>query len=317
MTLNQNEFLANLVNLVVETRVNVTTNGRRINDLIDFCLTDTIEYGDGKMLISVDTLDIKDYSQSSSLLTNELPTIDEQVLETTDRKFIHVTLNRYIMKGAFANEYSLSEALAVIEGMLEKTKDIYMYRKIVKAFENWSSNVNTQIVSIDIVDTSTLTGSAKIDQDKANAIKIYTAIRKYALNMQTPSRKYNELEYEEMYNADELGFVVTEKYDTYLNTNAYASLLNSDKLNNIQLYGKSIILPSDQVDEANEKTIGWLCSEKKYQIAPRFMVSGSFEDISNLNVQDFLHFWLNSGFAKGLAMIKFVVNLVQPTTATA
>lgn len=317
MTLNQNEFLSNLVNLVVETRVNATTNGKRINDLIDFCLTDTIEYGEGKLLISVDTLKVSEYSQTSSLLTNELPIVDEQVIETTDRKFIHLTLNRYLMKGAFANEYSLSEALAVIESMLEKTKNIYMYRKIVEAFENWTSPVETQTVTIDIVNTSTLSGSAKLEQDKANAIKIYENVRKYALNMQTPSRKYNELGYEEMYNANDLGFIVNEKYDTYMNTYAYASLLNSDKLNNIQLYDKSIILPTDQINEGNINTIGWLCSKYKYQIAPRFMVSGSFEDISNLNIQDFLHFWLNSGFAKGLAMVKFVARLVDPVVVGA
>lgn len=315
MTLNQNEFLGNLVNLVVVTRVNSTTNGTRINDLIEACLTDTIEYGEGKLLVSVDTLQVEDYSQTSTLLTNKLPTVDEQEIETTDKKFIHLTLNRYLTKGAFANEYSLSEALAVIESMLEKTKNIYMYKKIVTAFEGWSSNVATQSVEIEIVNTSTLTGATKVEQDKANAIKIYETIRKYSLNMQAPSRKYNELQFEEMYNAEELDFITNELYDTYINTNAYASLLNSDKLNNIQLYSKSIVIPTDQLTSQSQNVIGWLCSKYKYQIAPRFMVTTDFFDGSNLNDQKFLHFWLNSGFAKGLAMIKFTAKLVDPVEA--
>lgn len=317
--LNQNEFLASLYNLVVVTRVNSTTNGKRINDLIDACLVDTIEYGEGKMLVSVDTLAVKDYSQTSSILTNSPPTVDEQYLETTDKKYIQLTTNRYLMKGAFANEYSMSEALAMIESMLEKTKDIYMYKKIVNAFATWAPELapeqasnNTQVVTIDLIDTTNLTGEELTEAQKSNALTIYQKVRELSLNMQSPDRDYNDLKYEEMYNADELEFIVNGKFDSLINTYAYASLLNSDKLDNIQLYEKSIIIPQKQLPTAtNETLIGFLASKYKYQIAPRFMVTADFFDGSNLNDQKFLHFWLNSGFARGLACVKLVANFVK------
>lgn len=318
MQLNQNEFVANLMNVIVKFRLNDTASGRRINDLLDATIVDETKFGDSMAVISVDTLTVKDYSDTSSLLAVNKPTMDEQILTTTDRKLIEVTINRYLMAGAFADEYALSEAIARIESMLEKTKNIYNYKKTVLAYQGWTPvdtdgdpvNEDTQIITIDLKSTAGLDGTALKDTNTANALKIYETIREHALNMQAPSRKYNELQYEEMYNAEDMIFIANAKYDTLINTHAYASLLNSDKLNNIMLYDKSIVVPNDQFTDTPTKdnTIGWLASKFKYMISPRFILVTSFLDGSTLNLNEFLHMWLISGFARGLGMIKFVAN---------
>lgn len=320
MQLNQNEFVANLMNVIVKFRLNDTASGRRINDLLDATIVDETKFGDSMAVISVDTLNVKDYSETSSLLAVNKPVMDEQILTTTDKKLIEVTINRYLMAGAFADEYALSEAIARIESMLEKTKNIYNYKKTVLAYQGWKPldpdgqpvNQTTQVVTIDLVSTDGLKGTALKDTNTANALKIYETIREYALNMQAPSREYNELKYEEMYNADDMIFITNAKYDTLINTHAYASLLNSDKLNNIKLYDKSIVVPNNQFTDSTtkEKTIGWLASKFKYMISPRFILVTSFLDGSTLNLNEFLHMWLISGFARGLGMIKFVANYV-------
>lgn len=318
--LNQNEFVANLVNLVVKTKMNNTTGGRRINDLLEATIVDEVRFGDSMGLITADTLPVKDYAETSSLLTPQKPTLDEQILSTTDRKLIEVTINRYLMAGAFADEYALAEAIATIESMLEKTKNIYNYKKTVKAYETWSPvdrdgdpvNEDSQIITIDLIDTEGMSGVELTETKTANALKVYETIRKYSLNMQSPSRAYNELNFEEMYNADEMNLIVNSKFDSLVNTYAYARQLNSDKLDNVQLYAKSIIIPEEQFTDENTKetTIGWLASKFKYQIAPRFILMTSFFDGSNLNLNEFLHMWLISGFARGLGMIKLVANYV-------
>lgn len=324
MQLNQNEFLPNLLNLVVMTRINNSVNGKRINDLLASVFVDPIEYGDGELLISVDTLNASDYSETSSLLKATKPTINEQYLSTTDKKFVAVTLNRYLMKGAFANEYSLADCLAVIESMLEKTKDIYCYKKTVKALEDWTPtdnagspvNADTQKITIDLIQTTGMTGNTLVETEKANALKVYTTIRNIALNIQAPSRNYNELQFEEMYNADQLNMYINSKFDTQINTYAYASLLNSEKLNNIEQYKKSIIIPTEQFKSENQETlIGWLAVDKKYRIAPRFVLATSFFDGSNLNLNEWLHFWLVSGFDKGKAMVKFTAKYTAPANS--
>lgn len=314
LTLNQNEFLGNMVNLVVKTRVNRTVKGERINELIDSCLVEGTPYGDGSLHISVDTLTVGDYSETSSILTNVKPTVDEQVISTTDRKKIQVTLNRWVARGAFADEYSVDEMLGAVEEMLQKTKMIYLYKKIVSAYDGWVPTQATQTIVVDLIDTTGMTGITKTESEKANALSIYTAQKKASLALQGPSRKYNDLEFEEMYNADDMDFISNGKFESLVNTYAYASLLDSDKLNNIKLYDKSIVIPEEQFPtEAIQKLcIGWLVSKGKYEISPRFEVMTSFEDGSNLMIQDFLHFWLNSGFVNGLAGVKFVANFVAP-----
>lgn len=307
MTLNQNEFVSDLLNLVLELKVNKTTNGERVNELINEFTSDMVEYGDSKGYISVDTLTASDYSKTSSLLQVNEPTMDEQFLTTTDRKKIAVSISRYLMKGAFTGENSLSEAIAVIESMLEKTKVIYTYKKIVSAFENYVPTEATQVVSVALDSEAGLSGADLEAVRRINAIKLHSAMRDVSIEMQTPTRKYNDLAYEEMYNADDLVFVKNSEIETYINAYAFAELLNSDKLNNIKLYDKSILIPQSQFTGDQSKTIGWLCSKGKYQILPRFVVATSFVDGSNLMTQEWLHFWYISGFVNGLACVKFVI----------
>lgn len=307
MTLNQNEFVSDLLNLVLELKVNKTTKGERVNELINEFYGDAVEYGDSKGYISVDTLTASDYSKTSSLLQVNEPTMDEQFLSTTDRKKIAVSISRYLMKGAFTGENSISEAIAVIESMLEKTKVIYTYKKIVNAFENYVPTEATQTYSVTLDSEAGLSGADLEAVRRINAIKLHSAMRDVSIEMQTPTRKYNDLGFEEMYNADDLVFVKNSEIETYINAYAFAELLNSDKLNNIKLYDKSILIPSSQFTGDQSKTIGWLCSKGKYQILPRFVIATSFVDGSNLMTNEWLHFWYISGFVNGLACVKFVI----------
>ena len=304
--MNQNEFVSDLLNLVLEVKVNKTTNGERVNELIREFSGDTVEYGDTKAYISVDTLSTSDYSKTSSLLTVSEPTMDEQFLSTTDRKKIAVSISRYLMKGAFTGENSLSEAIAVMESMLEKTKIIYTYKKIVSAFENYVPTQATQTIEVVFDQITGLSGADLEATQRMNAIALYRAVREVSLGMQTPSRKYNDLGYEEMYNPDDLVFVKNSDIESFENAYAYAELLNSDKLNDIKLYDKSILIPKEQFSGNVGRLVGWLCSKGKYQVLPRFVVATSFADGSNLMLNEWLHFWYISGFVNGLACVKIV-----------
>ena len=62
--LNQNEFIEDIFNLVIQVRTNKTTEGTRVNELIDAFYGDAVEYGDSKGYISVDTLSASDYSKT-------------------------------------------------------------------------------------------------------------------------------------------------------------------------------------------------------------------------------------------------------------
>lgn len=314
--LNQNEFLANLCNLVVVTRINKTVNDID-SPLVRSCMMEDVPYGDSKLLITVDTLEAKDYSKTSSLLTVSEPTVDEQELETTDKKFFTVTLNRYLLKGAFANEYSMSDCVAVILSMLQKSKGIYLYKKVVGAYENWTPTQTDQTLTIDLIDTTDMTGQELYSAQVTNAKTILKKIQNLYENMTAPTRKYNDIEYETFMSGDDYKLILNSNFSNLIDVDALATLLNSSKITDKQTWRETYIIPSEQFTNSDTKTkvIGWLGDREKYQISPRFEVATSFSDGSNLMDNNWLHFWLISGMAKGLNLVKIVANFVAPAGA--
>ena len=324
MQFNQNEFVGGLTNLCVNVYVNdAVAEGQ--DRLVASCMHEAVSFGDKAALISVDTLPVSDYADASSLLSVVKPIMDEQQLDTTDRKKIQVTLNKYLMAGAFTGEYSLAEAFAVILSMLTKTKDIYLYKKVVAAYEGYVGGkendgtlkpmLATQTITIDLVDVSELTSEVEKQAARtANSNKCLEVMLKTYHNLCAPSRKYNELGYETKSKPSDLKFVVNDNFETGFVTNSFATLLNSGRISEKETWSETIVIPEDQFasDTTKENVIGWFGHKDKYQIKPRFEVGTSFFDASNLNQNDWLHFWLISGFANGLPMVKFVANFITP-----
>lgn len=323
MQFNQNEFVGSLTNLCVNIFVNDTVAEGQ-DRLVASCMHEAVSFGDKAALISVDTLPVSDYADASSLLSVVKPIMDEQQLDTTDRKKIQVTLNKYLMAGAFTGEYSLAEAFAVILSMLTKTKEIYLYKKVVAAYEGYVGGkendgtlkpmLATQTITIDLINVDNLTSEVEKQAARtANSNKCLRVMLKTYHNLCAPSRKYNELGYETKSKPRDLKFVVNDNFETNFVTDSFATLLNSGRISERETWSETIVIPEDQFANEQTKTsvIGWFGHKDKYQIKPRFEVGTSFFDASNLNQNDWLHFWLISGFANGLPMVKFVANYVE------
>lgn len=322
MTLSQNEFVGDLTNLIITTMVNKSV-ADTAHPLVQSCMFDGVPYGDKAAMISVDTLAVSDYADASSLLSVVKPTLDEQQLSTTDRKKIQVTLNRYLMAGAFANEYSLSEAFAVILSMLQKTKGIYLYKKVVAAYENYNGGLNndgttkpllaTQTITINLVDVDQVSGEAeKAAARTANSNAIYKVLIKTLHAMCSPTRLFNELGFETLSTPDDIKLIINDKFMTDMITETLATLLNSAKISDLEKWRETYVIPVEQFSQqaTKDNVIGWLGDRNKYQIRPRFEIGTSFYDASNLNQNDWLHFWLISGFVNGLPQVKLVANYV-------
>lgn len=309
IVLSQNEFLANLTNLAIKMRVNKTIDDAE-SALVKSCLFDTVEYGDKAIITTVDTLDVNDYDDDSSLLTVTPPTVDEQVLSTTDKKYVTVTINKYLLTGAFSSEYSMAEFLAMVTSMLRKTRNVYMYKKVVAAFENYSSAIATQTLKISLISPAGLTGDALYKVNKLNAMKILREIKNLFDEMTAPTRKYNELEYETFLNGSNYKMIWNSKFSNICDVDALADLVNSSKITDGQKWAENYVIPSGQFSSSSVagNVIGWLCDKEKYQIKPRFEVATEFFDGSNLMQNNWLHFWLISGFVNGLNCVKILAD---------
>ena len=309
IVLNQNEFIANLTNLAVRMRVNKTIDDAE-SPLVASCMFDKVEYGDQAIVTTVDVLPINTYSKTTSLLDVHEPTVDEQALPTTDKKFVTVTLNKYLLTGAFSNEYSMAEFLATVTSMLRKSRNIYMYEKIVSAFEGYIPTKTKQTLTIDLISPAGLTGDALYKVNKLNSMKILREIKNLFDEVTAPTREYNDLGFKTFLNGSNYKLIWNSKFSNMCDVDALADLLNSSKITDGQKWEENYVIPSGQFSSSSVagNVIGWLCDREKYQIKPRFEVATEFFDGSNLMQNNWLHFWLISGFVNGLNCIKIVAN---------
>lgn len=299
-TLNVNEFLGSLTNLIVNTRV-LQTISDNVRPIVKSFLKEASPFGDQDRFLSADILDDGDYSENSSLLTVEKPTTYEETISLTDKKRWKVSLTRYLLQGAFVDEYSLSSFYNLLVSLLTKTKNVWLYNKAIGAIMNWTPTLATQTITVNVNATDT-------DDEKAK--KIYLALKDVYLNMLAPNKIYNDIAFTEDTTIDDLNFYVNAKFENLLEVSANAYAYNLSELKK-WLGDRKYLIPSNQVNEANENTIGWIWHTDKYQIRPFFDVATSFFDADNLVQHQYVHSWFKSGYVKALTGVKIVLNEVE------
>jgi hypothetical protein len=299
-TLNVNEFLGSLTNLIVNTRV-LQTISDNVRPIVKSFLKEASPFGDQDRFLSADILDDGNYSENSTLLTVEKPTTYEETISLTDKKRWKVSLTRYLLQGAFADEYSLSSFYNLLVSLLTKTKNVWLYNKAIGALMNWTPTLSTQTITVNVNANDT-------DDEKAK--KIYLALKEVYLNMLAPNKLYNDIGFTEDTTIDDLNFYVNSKYENLLEVSANAYAYNLSELKK-WLGDKKYLIPSNQVNEANKNTIGWIWHVDKYQIRPFFDVATSFFDADNLVQHQYVHSWFKSGYVKALTGVKVVLNEVE------
>lgn len=296
LTMNVNEFLGSLTNLIVNTRV-LQTLGDTVRPIVKGFLKEASPYGDQDRFLSADILPDGDYQENSSLLTVAKPTTYEETISLTDKKKWKVSLTRYLLQGAFTDEFALSSFYNLLVSLLTKTKNVFLYNKAVNALMSWSPTLSTQTIEINVASGAT-------DKEKAEAI--YLALKDVYLNMLAPNRKYNDIGYMEDATMDDLVFYANAKYENLLEVSLNAFAYNLSELKKWLGENKHLV-PSDYVNNPNANTIGWIWHVDKYQIRPFFDVSTSFFDADNLVQHQYIHSWFKSGYVRALMGVKLVL----------
>lgn len=296
LTLNVNEFLGSITNLIVNTRV-LQTLGGTVRPIVKSFLKEASPYGDQDRFLSADILPDGDYAENSTLLTIAKPTTNEEAISLTDKKKWKVSLTRYLLQGAFTDEYALSSFYNLLVSMLTKTKNVFLYQKSIQALMGWVPSTATQTIVVSV---------APGTSDEEIAKKIYITLKDIYLNMLAPNRKYNDIGFMEDSTIEDLNFYVNAKYENLLETAANSFAYNLSELKK-WLGDQKYLIPSDYVDETNSQTIGWIWHVDKYQIRPFFDVSTAFFDADNLVQHQYIHSWFKSGYVRALMGVKIVL----------
>lgn len=296
LTLNVNEFLGSLTNLIVNTRV-LQTLSDNVRPIVKSFLKEASPFGDQDRFLSADILPDGDYAETSTLLTVKKPTTYEETISLTDKKKWKVSLTKYLLQGAFTDDYALSQFYNLLISLLTKTKNVFLYKKAVNALMNWEPTLSTQTIRV------TVPAGAS---DEVKAKQIYLALKDVYLNMLAPNKVYNDVGFTEDATLDDLNFYVNAKYENLLEVSLNAFAYNLSELKN-WLGSRKHLVPSGYVDEDNETTIGWIWHVDKYQIRPFFDMSTSFFDADNLVQHQYIHSWFKSGYVKALTGVKVVL----------
>lgn len=292
ITLNANKFVGTLSNLICYTFYKDNYHlGDNIDALLNAFRSDDTINGDGKLVLTSDLPVVKDLVvNTSTLLTSVPPVIQEQYIPVTKFKYIQLTVNRYLTRGGFEDEYAMATLISYLLNNMRVAKRLQLKSDIENVIAKILANNPT---------TQTVTGLAKPTTNptavELNAVRTYntnliyrtilTVIQMlglgYKLNV-TDVTTDNDI-FEAYERPDNIVCLVEPSTMASMDVDTLATLLNSNK-----------ITQKINVNFIENEAIGdgkvLVLSKDKIQYGYFYQVATSFFDASNLNQQDFLHF---------------------------
>lgn len=292
ITLNANKFVGTLSNLICYTFYKDNYHlGDNIDALLNAFRSDDTINGDGKLVLTSDLPVVKDLVvNTSTLLTSVPPVIQEQYIPVTKFKYIQLTVNRYLMRGGFEDEYAMANLISYLLNNMRIAKRLQLKTDIESVIaEILANNPTKQIV------TGLAKPTANPTAVELNAIRTYntnliyrtilTVIQMlglgYELNVTDVTTGNDTFEAYER--PDNIVCLVEPSTMASMDVDTLATLLNSNK-----------ITQKINVNFIENEAIGdgevLVLSKDKIQYGYFYQVATSFFDASNLNQQDFLHF---------------------------
>lgn len=292
ITLNANKFVGTLSNLICYTFYKDNYHlGDNIDALLNAFRSDDTINGDGKLVLTSDLPVVKDLVvNTSKLLTSVPPVIQEQYIPVTKFKYIQLTVNRYLMRGGFEDEYAMATLISYLLNNMRVAKRLQLKSDIETVIaEILANNPTTQTVTGLARPTGTPTAVELNAVRTYNTNLIYRTILTviqmlglgYELNV-TDKTTGNDT-FEAYERPENIVCLVGPSTMASMDVDTLATLLNSNK-----------ITQKINVNFIENETIGdgevLVLSKDKIQYGYFYQVATSFFDASNLNQQDFLHF---------------------------
>lgn len=292
ITLNANKFIGTLSNLICYTFYKDNYHlGDNIDALLEAFRSDDTINGDGKLVLTSDLPVVKDLVvNTSTLLTSVPPEIQEQYIPVTKFKYIQLTVNRYLMRGGFEDEYAMANLISYLLNNMRIAKRLQLKTDIETVIaEILTNNPTKQTVTGLERPTGTPTAVELNAVRTYNTNLIYRTILTviqmlglgYKLNVTDVTTGNDTFEAYER--PDNIVCLVEPSTMASMDVDTLATLLNSNKITqkiNVNFIENEAI-PDGEV---------LLLSKDKIQYGFFYQVATSFFDASNLNQQDFLHF---------------------------
>lgn len=306
IVLTDNEFFTGLSNLALFMRLYATNTSSVAERFVESFMTDTLASGNTKIFPWSDLPTVEDYSADSSLLKITKVKAGEEYLQITERKVIKSSYSKYILDSAFTGEAGMNDFVGYLLGQMESAKVDHLYNVIVtdlfaKTFSGAKQNNTVDQYSLDSVTSFTDLNNGQLINQKNIALAVQHALN----NIQVYSTDYNGLGNKEALDIQDIKLIYCEPYYSEQLMNLFAELLRSDVIEESFSKPTMQTIPSVKVPTGQDKVIGWIMHKYAYQLFYKFTFMGSFFDVSNLVINNFLHFWYGKGWLENLPVVKF------------
>lgn len=211
--LRANEIFAAIYNMIISQEVFGDNLGKH-QTLVDKARVDGGLYGDTKLYYSTDVLASKPWgadAEASNLLALHRPAAPEcQKIVLDVFRQISLTVDNYLTKRAWADEYAFSSFNGIMLGWIRETKKVYdgtLYNAFIGTNE---SSVGKQMRSVDL--TTALSGLSGIEKDRKEAEVIALALADLMVEMGDYSRDFNDYQNLRSYADEDIKVVWNSKY---------------------------------------------------------------------------------------------------------
>ena len=320
ITLNANKFIGSLTNLIAYNRALDTQDTRGLDRLLDTFRGPNLPTGDGYVVRSTGIPTVSDLdTANSSVLTVVKPTVLEQYIPVKAYKKVQVTINNYLMRGAFNRESAMGELVGLILKSMRTAEKLYLYNMVVGNATSGLSGLavganfsKDEALSFNINIAGIADGDSATPQEKLSARTYNTKafVRRLIATIKRIERgEYNGMnKVQSLVGRDKLVCIMTDNMLASLDVDLMATLLNSEYLNDpIKV---KIITISDWKNEASKDSTVLLMQDDAYIYGFFYEVATTFFDPSNLNTNNWLHFSYYEGVVKaGIAGTITVTNM--------
>lgn len=315
------KVLATLTAFIVDMRLENNIKSSSIcRDMIDSFRVGNVDVGKGiTYTFKTEVPDVKELSETSTLLTISKPKLHQETILIDSYKFIPVSWSQELARDACTNGYLVYDFTNYVFAMADDAEEIYMYNQtlaLLKTFYDSKATLkDAQKVVITKSAYEVATQAEANAQAQANATAVAKKVRLILNNWKTYTKDYNEYKdtsNNESYNKldeNDTCLYVSDIYWTNYLADAMASLYHADKVNEMIETGRIVLIPENQVASivgaSNvNKFIGILAQDKKFALATQYRLQMSFMDASTLFTNTFLHFSYGMGtFASKNAVI--------------
>lgn len=213
-TLLPNAIYKTLGNMIISQEIFGDLGDTSYTEIVDIARVDGSMYGDTKLYYTPDCLYSKEWgslAEATKLLELEMPD-DPSVQGIVLNKFrqIKLSLEEYLTKQAWMDEYAFSNFTQIMKGYIQKTKRIHDVTTYNAFIGNEETTLGKQSQTIDLTTAvGDLTGQ---EANRVRGAAVGQFIADLAADMRRTTRDYNDAGSPDSYNLRDMLAIWNSKY---------------------------------------------------------------------------------------------------------